>query len=102
LKGLGKLPVAILCIATLVHATFVFLTSYPKTLNARLDNLIDFNQNWDSLPIIDIKAVDGDCEAGYESIIKSKWPGMNPGCYCKDLLKIGIDNMLESNECGKN
>lgn len=83
LKGLGKLPVAILCICTLIHATFVFTTSYPKTLNARLDNLVDFNQNWDFSPIIDIKANPENCDEGYEPIITSKWTGLISGCYCK-------------------
>lgn len=54
LKGCGKLPVGILCIITLVHATFVFLTSYPKTLDARLDNLVDFHTNWAYQPMIDL------------------------------------------------
>ena len=76
------------------------MTSYPKTLNARLDNLIDFNTNWGSSPFVDIQASNNSCAAGYDPIIISKWPGMMAGCYCKQVLNIG--DTLEANSCAKN
>ena len=98
MKGIGKLPLGILIIVTLIHSIFVYTTSIPKELNASLDSIRDFSQNWDIQPIVDLKVVAGNdvCPEGYTNGIGSSWPGLKNGCWCENLMT------LEDSTCAKN
>ena len=56
-----------------------------------LSNLIS---NWKTLPITDIKAIEGDvCTNGYQPMITRYWPGTKAGCDCDGTI-------TEGNDCG--
>ena len=59
----------------------VAIIGYCK-MNAYNYAMQDFKDNWESLPLVDIKATEGECPVGYEELINRKWPGTVLGCDC--------------------
>ena len=49
----------------------------------------DILRNWNEGPIEEIKKRKGRCPIGWETILTSKYPGTNKGCYCRLIREDG-------------
>jgi hypothetical protein len=67
----------ILGIVTLVVAIIAY-----TSLSAYNNAVLDFKENWETLPIVDIQTSLHECPTGYEDLITRKWPGTVSGCQC--------------------
>ena len=67
-----------LIIAGFITWIVALISSYG--ISAQNSSMQDFKDNWEYLPIIDIKTTPGKCPPGYEELIKRKWPGTKNGC----------------------
>ncbi|CAI2364706.1 unnamed protein product [Moneuplotes crassus] len=73
------------------------------SLNTYSDAIDDFQENWETIPIVDIKTSTTECPEGYESLIDREWPGTVSGCDCHQA-SFGYSHYkdLDTGHCSSN
>ncbi|CAI2364556.1 unnamed protein product [Moneuplotes crassus] len=98
LSILYRIAIIIFGIITLIMAIMAYVQ-----LNAYSNALEDFEENWTTLPLVDITVSTTECPLGYDNLIEREWPGTVHGCDCKRAVwGFSIYPDLDTGSCSYN